>query len=122
MTVSIEDMGLDALRGLAEQISNRIAGLERVEAARSAVVEAVAGYAAAAGVTVDEAWKALVPAGLFDSSEVTPVDADDWAQPTGAHDAYSTGDMVAWQGAVYRSRVDGNVWSPAAYPMGWEKV
>jgi len=42
-----------------------------------------------------------------------------WSQPTGAHDAYNTGDIVDYNGALYRSLIDGNVYSPEAYPAGW---
>ena len=42
-----------------------------------------------------------------------------WAQPTGAHDAYNTGDIVNYNGTLYRSLIDGNVYSPEAYPAGW---
>lgn len=43
-----------------------------------------------------------------------------WSQPTGAHDAYNTGDIVDYNGTLYRSLVDGNVYAPDAYPGGWE--
>ena len=43
-----------------------------------------------------------------------------WSQPTGAHDAYNTGDIVDYNGTLYRSLVDGNVYSPECYPAGWE--
>lgn len=42
-----------------------------------------------------------------------------WAQPTGAHDAYNKGDIVNYNGTLYESLVDGNVYSPEAYPAGW---
>lgn len=48
-----------------------------------------------------------------------------WKQPTGAQDAYNTGDKVWYPdktGSVYRSLIDGNVWSPVDYPQGWEIV
>ena len=45
-----------------------------------------------------------------------------WAQPTGAHDAYNTGDIVNYNGTLYKSLIDGNVHSPEAYPAGWEAV
>lgn len=48
-----------------------------------------------------------------------------WRQPTGAQDAYMTGDMVHYPTAddpVYRSVIDNNIWSPEAYPAGWEVV
>ena len=43
-----------------------------------------------------------------------------WAAPTGAHAAYNTGDVVNYNGTLYRSLIDGNVYSPEAYPAGWE--
>lgn len=57
----------------------------------------------------------------------TPIGLDDtghpiWTQPTGAHDAYNIGDIVNYNGTLYRSIIDGNVWSPDAYPAGWEEV
>lgn len=45
-----------------------------------------------------------------------------WAQPSGAHDAYNTGDVVNYNGTLYRSKIDGNVWAPHVYPSGWEEV
>ena len=53
--------------------------------------------------------------------EVIPV----WVQPTGAHDAYQIGDKVHYPGEndpVYESLINGNVWSPDAYPAGWKTV
>ena len=49
-------------------------------------------------------------------------DVPDWVQPTGAHDAYQKGDRVRYNGNVYESLIDGNVWSPDAYPAGWQKL
>lgn len=48
-----------------------------------------------------------------------------WVQPTGAQDAYQTGDKVHYpdeNGSIYESLVDNNVWSPEAYPAGWNKL
>lgn len=45
-----------------------------------------------------------------------------WRQPTGAQDAYMTGDKVRYpdeDGEVWVSTVDNNVWEPGVY--GWEK-
>lgn len=42
-----------------------------------------------------------------------------WSQPTGAHDAYNKGDIVNYNGALYQSLIDGNVYSPLDYPAGW---
>ena len=43
----------------------------------------------------------------------------EWAQPTGAHDAYNKGDVVNYKDVLYESLIDGNVYSPEAYPAGW---
>ena len=48
-----------------------------------------------------------------------------WRQPTGAQDAYQTGDQVHYPGEndpVYESLIDNNTWSPEAYPAGWRVV
>lgn len=42
-----------------------------------------------------------------------------WSQPTGAHDAYNNGDIVDYNGILYQSTIDGNIWAPDAYPAGW---
>jgi hypothetical protein len=42
-----------------------------------------------------------------------------WSQPTGAHDAYNKGDIVDYNGTLYESLIDGNIYSPEAYPAGW---
>ena len=55
---------------------------------------------------------------LEDGTEVI----SEWVQPTGAHDAYHTGNKVAFEGVVYESTIDNNTWSPSDYPQGWEKV
>ena len=44
----------------------------------------------------------------------------EWVQPTGAQDAYNTGDKVSHNGAHWVSGVDGNVWEPGAY--GWSEA
>ena len=45
----------------------------------------------------------------------------EWVQPTGSHDAYKKGDKVTFEGKHYVSLIDGNVYSPAVYPAGWEE-
>lgn len=46
----------------------------------------------------------------------------EWKQPSGEHDAYSTGDKVIYEGTVYESLIDGNTWNPVDYPQGWKEV
>ena len=56
--------------------------------------------------------KVLVP-----SPDVIP----DWEQPDSTN-AYMTGDKVRYNGKVYESLIDNNIWSPEAYPQGWRLV
>ena len=46
----------------------------------------------------------------------------EYKQPTGAHDAYKTGDKVTFQGKKYICKMDGCVWDPITYPSAWELV
>ena len=54
--------------------------------------------------------------------ELLTDDVPEFVQPTGAHDAYKLGDRVLYNGQVYESLMDGNVYSPDAYPAGWQLV
>ena len=51
-----------------------------------------------------------------------PEAVPEWVQPTGAQDAYQKGDRVIYQGTVWESLLDGNVWAPDAYPAGWAQA
>ena len=44
-----------------------------------------------------------------------------WVQPTGAHDAYNTGDQVTYNGRRYVCQIDACVWAPTDYPAGWQE-
>lgn len=46
----------------------------------------------------------------------------EYKQPTGAHDAYNTGDKITYNGKKYVCKIDGCVWNPDTYPVGWEEV
>lgn len=54
-------------------------------------------------------------------TEVSLDEWPEWKQPTGAQDAYNKGDKVTFNGKHYISLIDGNTWSPADYPAGWEE-
>jgi hypothetical protein len=45
----------------------------------------------------------------------------DWVQPDSTN-AYMTGDKVRFEGLIYESLIDNNVWSPVGYPAGWKQV
>ena len=45
-----------------------------------------------------------------------------YIQPQGAHDAYMKDECVSWEGKVYVSVADSNVYSPTDYPQNWKVV
>lgn len=42
----------------------------------------------------------------------------EWVQPDSTN-PYMIGDKVTYNGRIYESTIDNNVWSPVAYPAGW---
>ena len=60
----------------------------------------------------------------LDGGSVTLPEADEypvWVQPTGAHDAYKTGDKMTYtDGKRYVCQMDNCVWGPDTYPAGWK--
>lgn len=46
--------------------------------------------------------------------------ANEWIQPTGAHDAYQVEERVLHNGKVWVSQTDGNVWEPTLSDAGWD--
>lgn len=66
-------------------------------------------------------WTPDTAASLYKAIGVTETGYPVWVQPLGATDAYNTGDIVSYNGALYISTIDGNVWAPDAYPAGWKE-
>lgn len=46
----------------------------------------------------------------------------EYVQPGGAYNAYHVGDKITYNGKKYICKLDNCVWSPDAYPAGWEEV
>ena len=65
-------------------------------------------------------WLPDITASLYDAIGLDDNGYPMWAQPTGAHDAYNIGDIVNYNGVLYKSLINGNTYSPDAYPAGWE--
>ena len=65
-------------------------------------------------------WTPDTAVSLYKPIGVTKDGYPEWVQPLGASDAYNTGDIVSYNDTLYISTIDGNVWSPDAYPAGWE--
>ena len=72
--------------------------------------------------TSQDNWTPDVSASLYAAIGLDDSGYPVWSQPTGAHDAYNKGDIVNYNGTLYRCLMDGNTYSPDAYPAGWEVV
>jgi hypothetical protein len=70
--------------------------------------------------TSAEEWSPEKAPSLYKKIGVTEGGYPEWVQPLGASDAYNTGDIVSYNGTLYKSTINGNVWSPIDYPQGWE--
>lgn len=73
--------------------------------------------------TSQSSWTPDAAPSLWSQIDIADDGIDVWTQPTGAHNAYNTGDRVHYpdaNGPIYVSTIDGNVWSPDAYPQGWK--
>jgi hypothetical protein len=65
-------------------------------------------------------WTPETAVSLYDALGLDNEGYPVWSQPTGAHDAYNMGDIVNYNGTLYKSLMDGNIYSPDDYPAGWE--
>jgi len=66
--------------------------------------------------TTQADWTPDITPAMF--TEVPPAGViPEWVQPTGAQDAYNTGDQVQHDGYIWTSDIDANVWEPGVY--GW---
>lgn len=68
-------------------------------------------------------WGPDVSPSLFAKVLVDPTGEtiNEWVQPDSTN-AYMKGDKVKFEGHIYVSVIDNNVWSPTAYPAGWKLV
>ena len=72
--------------------------------------------------TSQDDWTPDVSSSLWKSLSINESGIQEWSQPISSADAYNTGDEVMYNGVHYKSTIDNNVWSPEAYPQGWEVV
>ena len=72
--------------------------------------------------TSQAGWTPTAAPSLF-AKVLIPVAGEipDWEQPDSTN-PYMKGDRVRYNGKVYESLIDNNVWSPDAYPAGWKLI
>ena len=72
--------------------------------------------------TAQDAWTPVAAPSLW--AKVLIPDENvipEWEQPDSTN-PYMRGDKVMFNGQVYESTIDNNIWSPSAYPAGWQVV
>lgn len=67
-------------------------------------------------------WAPDVAVSLFKAIGLDKEGHPVWAQPTGAHDAYNTGDIVNYNGDLYESQIPGNTTVPGTDERYWKKL
>ena len=73
--------------------------------------------------TSQDSWTPDVASSVYAKVLIDPTGETipEWEQPDSTN-AYMTGDKVRFEGVVYESTIDNNIWSPTAYPAGWKIV
>lgn len=77
--------------------------------------------------TSQQGWEPDIVPSLFAKNLIVKdengeqVDIPEWVQPDSTN-PYMIGDKVMFEEKVYQSLIDNNVWSPTAYPQGWEEL
>lgn len=71
------------------------------------------------GHTTQQGWIDALTPSLYKRHHV---DGADFRPVTRAHDVYRLGQIVTFEGALWRCAIDNMSFSPAGYPAGWEQV
>jgi hypothetical protein len=70
--------------------------------------------------TSQEDWIPDVAVSLWVRMDDPSIEYPEWRQPTGAHDAYSVGAKVSYNGKKWVNTIEANVYAPDVY--GWEEA
>ena len=71
--------------------------------------------------TSQEGWTPTSAPSLFVKVLTSEGEILEWEQPSSTN-PYMKGDKVKYNGKVYESLIDNNVWSPDGYPAGWKLI
>lgn len=71
--------------------------------------------------TSQEGWTPTSAPSLFAKVLTSEGEILDWEQPDSTN-PYMKGDKVKFNGKIYESVIDNNVWSPDGYPAGWKLI
>jgi len=71
--------------------------------------------------TSQEDWTPSRAPSLFAEVLTSETEPTEWRQPSSTN-PYLTGDKVIYNGQIYESLIDNNVWVPDMYPQGWQLI
>ena len=72
--------------------------------------------------TSQQGWTPIAAPSLFAKVLIPQPDViPEWQQPDSTN-AYMKGDKVSFEGHIYESAIDNNVWRPSVYPAGWTLI
>ena len=60
----------------------------------------------------------FAPLLIIADSNGEQVEIPEWIQPDSTN-PYMIGDKIRYEGIIYESLIDNNIWSPVEYPAGW---
>ncbi|MFJ3030940.1 carbohydrate-binding protein [Rothia terrae] len=131
MSTQYSDLSDEQLNATLEDIRNEIERRQKTTRAKTQLIQAtqtltpyINTYTETTGHTLDDALTLIID-NLHQNpstTTTTPTPDNTFKQPTGSHDAYKQGDIITYQGKQYKSTTNNNVWSPTAYPQGWEEI
>lgn len=114
---SLEDeMALDAVELFAEWKTDTAYSIDEKVKYNKVLYKCLQAHTSQSDWTPDIA-ASLFAKVLIPDPEVIP----DWEQPDSTN-PYMKGDKVRFNGKIYESLIDNNIWSPEAYPAGWQEI
>lgn len=114
---SLEDeMALDAVELFAEWKTDTAYSIDEKVKYNKVLYKCLQAHTSQSDWTPDIAVSLFAKV-LIPDPEVIP----DWEQPDSTN-PYMKGDKVRFNGKVYESLIDNNIWSPEAYPAGWQEI
>ena len=132
------------VRGLLESLGQiTLPAMIKADSLTDAQLESVAGLFLPwkSGESVDDGWMRRYQGQIYECIQAHTTQSDwlppdvpalwvlkqapgvvaKWVQP-GSENPYMIGDQVLFEGVVWESVIDDNVWSPTSHPAGWTEV
>lgn len=98
-------------------------GETQLQSAATEFIETAKNLAVLKGSSANEVMEPFLPSEFIDwlilGGATSHKVVGEWVQPSSTRGLYNTGDSVIFNGKTYVSQIDGNMYSPGAYPQAW---